>query len=122
MGNYVFCGSSADDPRSSSTGRRETEATPLGEMALVVHGRWKVGRKWGEFLCAEVRERLCLHKSDLYVKESTVLLGDKRRRLSVEDRSLTPREPVCPECPLVVEKSRTLTRVEGPAQVVRPRR
>lgn len=46
MGNYVFCGSSVDDPRASSTGRRETEATPLGEMALVVHGRWKVGRKW----------------------------------------------------------------------------
>ncbi|EXB75449.1 hypothetical protein L484_002671 [Morus notabilis] len=47
---------------------------------------------------------------------------DKRRGLTVEDWSLTPREPVCPECPVDVEKSRAQTRVEGPTHVAKPRR
>ena len=47
---YIFGGVSLGGPKSSSTGRQGTGATPLGEMAVqLVHGRWKFGRKCDEY-------------------------------------------------------------------------
>ncbi|KAM0969109.1 hypothetical protein COP2_017797 [Malus domestica] len=40
---YAFCGSSADDPRASSTGSRGSEATPL-------EGWNEWGRRWEELI------------------------------------------------------------------------
>ena len=46
---YVFGGASLGGPKASSTGRRGSGTTPLGEMAVPVHGRCKFGKKCDEF-------------------------------------------------------------------------
>lgn len=62
-GNYAFCGWSEDDPRTSSMGRRRTEATPFGRRSWVL---LMVGKGLERNREGLNNAGVCLDRGDLY--------------------------------------------------------